>query len=181
MNKIEAIETRTVQVEDGEELIGGIGEDETVYIPLRQFCDHLSLDWSAQRRRTNRHGFYTDHIASVAMMATDGRIREQLCLPIDFIHGWLLGIDPNRVKNPETAKKVKLYQTVAHKMLYAAFTPMSAPGAEAKLIISMNLIPKVMENQVNLANDVEFLQMQMRALQTEIRELKRSWGEGEMP
>ena len=77
-----------------------------------------------------------------------------------FIHGWLLGIDPNRVKSLETAKKVKLYQTVAHKMLYAAFTPMSAPGAEAKLIISMNLIPKVMENQVNLANDVEFLQMQ---------------------
>jgi hypothetical protein len=175
MNKIEVTETRVVQIENGEELVGAIGINETVYIPLRQFCDHLSLDWSAQRRRTNRHGFYVDHVATVAMIATDGRTRQQLCLPIDFIHGWLLGIDPNRVKEPLTAKKIKLYQTVAHKMLYAAFTPMSEPGTEAKLVISLNLIPRMMENQVTLANDVEFLQMQMKALQAEIRGLKDSW------
>lgn len=175
--KIEIIETRAVQVENGEKLIGGISTDKTVYIPLRQFCDHLSINWSAQRRRTNRHGFYSDHIATVAMMATDGRIREQLCLPIDFIHGWLLGIDPNRVKNPETSKKIKLYQTVAHKMLYTAFTAMPEPSAEAKLIISMNLIPKVMENQVALAENVEFLNMQIKELKNELRSLKQAWGE----
>ncbi|MEM9773400.1 MAG: phage antirepressor N-terminal domain-containing protein [Chloroflexota bacterium] len=170
------VETRKVEIEEIEgnvELVGAISKDDTVYIPLRQFCDHLSIDWSSQRRRTNRHGFYSDHVASVSMEASDGRMRDQLCLPLDFIHGWLLGIDPNRVGSPETAKKLKAFQAVAHKFLYAAFSPMSEPSTEAKLMISLNLIPKVMEHQINLGKDIEVLRIQMEHMRTEIKILKQ--------
>lgn len=175
MKKLTVVETRRVEIEEIEgdvELVGAISTDDTVYIPLRQFCDHLSIDWSAQYRRTNRHGFYSDHVATVSMEAADGRMRDQLCLPLDLIHGWLLGIDPNRVGNLKTAQKLKLFQTVAHKFLYAAFSPMSEPSTEAKLMISLNLIPKVMEHQINLGNNLDVLKIQMEQMRTEIKILK---------
>jgi hypothetical protein len=34
----------------------------------------------------------------IQVVTKDGKQREALCLPADAIHGWLFGIDENRVK-----------------------------------------------------------------------------------
>lgn len=35
----------------------------------------------------------------MAMVAEDGRERKMICLPLDFLNGWLFKIDANRYKN----------------------------------------------------------------------------------
>ena len=49
---------------------------------------------------------------------------------------------------------------------------MSEPSTEAKLMISLNMIPKVMEHQISLGNDIELLKIQIKQMRTEINTLK---------
>ena len=88
--QIVIIDQKTVQIE-GAEIVGAVADDQTVYVPLRQFCDFLGVDWSAQMRRTTRHHFYAEYVSTVAITATVGKTREQLALPVDLSHTYSLG------------------------------------------------------------------------------------------
>jgi len=95
-----------------------------VYVPLRPLCDYLGLDWSAQYRRSKRDEVLADELISVAMTTTEigrgkGR-RDNLCLALKFLPGWLFGIDATRVK-PELKEKIIRYRRECYDVLYKAF------------------------------------------------------------
>ncbi len=50
------------------------------------------------------------------MVASDGRMREVVSLPLDMLNGWLFGIDANRVK-PELKEMVLRYQRECYRVL----------------------------------------------------------------
>lgn len=75
-----------------------IKDGETVRVAMKPICDAIGLDWSAQFRRIERHPVLGSTVAMMAMVAEDGKQREIVTLPLDFINGWLFGIDANRVR-----------------------------------------------------------------------------------
>ena len=91
-----------------------------VYVPLRPICDLLGLNWSAQTRRLRRDPVLTDEVQGVAVMATPGGKQEMLCLPLDYLNGWLFGINAERVK-PELRDRVIRYQRDCYRVLSEAF------------------------------------------------------------
>ncbi|MDQ2808005.1 MAG: ORF6C domain-containing protein [Chloroflexota bacterium] len=92
-----------------------------IYIPIRPIATYLGLDWSAQSRRLHRTQVLAEVTRSVAMTATEaGGERELLCLPLDYLAGWLFGIDPTRVK-PDLKEKVLRYQRECYHVLAQAF------------------------------------------------------------
>jgi hypothetical protein len=52
----------------------------------------------------------------------DGQHREVVCLPKQYISGFLFGISAGRIKDPELQAKVIQFQEEAHLFLEAAFT-----------------------------------------------------------
>ncbi|MBK8989830.1 MAG: ORF6C domain-containing protein [Chloroflexi bacterium] len=97
--------------------------DGSVYIPVRPICDLLGVDWSAQRRRINRDPVLSEEMKSVAVTTTDSYRtinREVLSLPLDYISGFLFGIDASRVK-PELRERLIRYQRECYKVLAEAF------------------------------------------------------------
>lgn len=106
-------ETKIVKIE-GAEIFEAIGSDSVVYVPLKQFCDYFGIDWSSQLRRTTTHHFYPEYAVYLEVPGPDGE-RNQVCLPVDLIHGWLLGVNPDRVKNQDSADKIRRFQRVAHR------------------------------------------------------------------
>jgi hypothetical protein len=100
-----------------------IGSDEKVYVPIRPICDFLGVSWTGQRRRINRDAVLSGEVRSVNVTFTEpARTRQisMLCLPLDFVSGFLFGINPDRTK-PEIKDKLVRYQRECFAVLAEAF------------------------------------------------------------
>lgn len=118
-------------------LIVQLGEDGQIYVALRPIVEALGLDWSAQYRRIKRDPVLSGEIKtiSVAVTATEMRGRgegakEYICLPKQFISGFLFGINANRVQEGLRENVIK-WQREAHLILDAAFTGDAESAMEA--------------------------------------------------
>lgn len=92
-----------------------------VYVPLRPICDFLGVAWTAQRQRILRDPVLSAEMTPVIVTITgSGQEVQSLCLPLDYISGWLFGINATRVKE-EIRERLILYQRECYKVLAAAF------------------------------------------------------------
>lgn len=98
-----------------------------IYVPIRPICDLLGVDWSAQRRRIARDPVMGEESMSVAITTTDidpdsrrPRTSEMLALPLDYVSGFLFGINAERVKQ-EVREQLIRYQRECYKVLSEAF------------------------------------------------------------
>ena len=112
----------------GDTIIAVRVEEGDVFVPVRPICDLLGVDWSAQRRRIVRDPVMGAEAMSVAITATDidpdsrrPRSSEMLALPLDYISGFLFGINADRVK-PDVRERLIQYQRECYKVLAEAFT-----------------------------------------------------------
>lgn len=93
-----------------------------VYIPLRPICDFLDVAWTAQRQRILRDPVLSEEMRPVIVTITGtGQEVESLCLPLDYLSGWLFGINASRVKE-EARERLIRYQRECYKVLAEAFT-----------------------------------------------------------
>ncbi len=94
-----------------------------VYVPVRPICDRLGLNWSGQLQRIRRDPILDEVALSVLVPTTPnegGGSQEMICLPLDFLNGWLFGINVNRV-NEEIRPLLLRYQRECYRILAAAF------------------------------------------------------------
>jgi len=97
-------------------------EDGRVFIPMRPLIERLGIDWNG-RRRINRDAELKDEVTSVDVTSTQGDVeqrRAMLCLPLDYISGFLFGINADRV-NPDVRDQLIRYQRECYKVLADAF------------------------------------------------------------
>jgi hypothetical protein len=98
------------------------GDRQQAYVPLRPICEFLDVAWSPQLRRINRDPILSEVMTSVTVTVTEGGQRGQmLCLPLDYLNGWLFGINANRV-NPDVRERLLRYQRECYQVLAQAFT-----------------------------------------------------------
>lgn len=98
---------------------------QVVYVPLRSICDYLGVDWSGQRQRILRDAVLSDVVSGVVITPTplDNRYanpQEMLCIPLDYLNGFLFGINANRVK-VEIRERLIRYQKECYRVLADAF------------------------------------------------------------
>lgn len=113
----------------GDQIPGALVEGAGWYVPLHPLTDFLGLDFSAQRRRTFRDDVLAGQARQVLVMAADGRRREQLCLPLDALPGWLFGLTPSRTATGELREKIRLYRAECFKVLWQHFSADILPAA----------------------------------------------------
>jgi hypothetical protein len=97
------------------------GERQAV-VPLRQFCEYLGVDWSAQRQRLVRDEVLAAEMLSIAV--TNEQLprkrgyynRPVICLPLEVLPGWLFNISPTRVK-PALQEKVQRYRRLCFHVI----------------------------------------------------------------
>lgn len=97
-----------------------------ILVPIRPICQQLGVDWSAQYRRVQRDPVLNSVLMSVAITTTDidphskrPKTSAMICLPIEYLNGWLFGISANRVK-PDIRENLIRYQRECYKVLYDA-------------------------------------------------------------
>lgn len=96
-----------------------------VYVSIRQMCNLLGVSYQGQIRRINDDPVLSEKVKGVNITFTPsgsrgGGPQETNCLPLDYLNGWLFGINANRVKE-EVRDRLILYQERSYKVLAEAF------------------------------------------------------------
>ena len=95
--------------------------ERVVYVPIRPICDLLGVAWSPQRRRINRDAVLSETCVTVTVTQVgDTQRRQVLALPLDYLNGWLFGINADRVKS-EARDQLVRYQKDCYRVLSDAF------------------------------------------------------------
>jgi hypothetical protein len=93
-------------------------------IPIKPICEALGIDYHSQRQKLDDDDF----LSSVEVLSTstgaDGKKYDMLCLPYEFIFGWLFTINPKNVKE-EARPAVAQYRIACYRALYRYFTEQS--------------------------------------------------------
>lgn len=102
-----------------------IGQKQIIFVPINPLCTLLGLNWSGQHQRINRDSILSKKLTRVVIQPLDtsnegGGEQEFMCLPLDYINGWLFGINANRVK-PEVKERLLIYQENCYQVLAEAF------------------------------------------------------------
>ncbi|HLZ58080.1 MAG TPA: phage antirepressor N-terminal domain-containing protein [Ktedonosporobacter sp.] len=112
-----------------------------VYVPVRQFCVNLGLDWASQYQRMKRDRVLMAEMAAVVITTTAGpgqRSGQQrhpaVCLPLDVLPGWLFTISPTRV-NADLQEKIHQYRQRCYRALWEAFLRGELFPEEAALVV----------------------------------------------
>ena len=107
----------------GDDIIAVRMADGTIHVPVRPICELLGVNWAGQYRRINRDTVLAEEVRSIAVATREGdRVvtREMQCLPLDYVSGFLFGINADRVK-PVLKERVVRYQRECYKVLAEAF------------------------------------------------------------
>ena len=130
-----------------------IAGEEQVLVPIRPICDFLGVTWSPQRRRILRDPVLSKHAQSVTVTVTDSYRtigREMLALPLDYLNGFLFGINADRVK-AEIRDRVIRYQEECYRILASAFLDRPSTAVEpqtAKLMQLKETVNQVIDSMI---------------------------------
>ena len=87
------------------------------YTAMKPICENIGLTWEPQLARIKRDDVLSSTMIVMIMVAEDGKKREMICLPIEYLNGWLFGIDINRCK-PEIRDTLIKYKKECYQALH---------------------------------------------------------------
>jgi hypothetical protein len=158
-------------------------DQQEIYVPLRPICDLLGIDWRSQYRRVRRDPVLSKYLAGVVVMTTPdpltggGGPQPTNCLPLDYLNGWLFGIDASRVK-PEVRERLIRYQEECYKVLANAFLHRPLPTETSP---AMTSLAQIREMALAIAEMAEQqMEFEQRIVTTESRLNKAAVFMGEM-
>lgn len=71
-------------------------KDGKPFIAVKPICEALGLDWSKQLRSLKSDPVLSSTMDVSSIVGADGKTREMVCLPLDYLNGWLFKIDARR-------------------------------------------------------------------------------------
>lgn len=127
-NSLVPVEQKTVTFYEDEltAVVVEVDDRRQVFVPLRPICDYLGLSWSGQFERLGRDLILSELVLSVRVTRTDidpagkqPHASDMVALPLDYLNGWLFGINARRVKDAVRPSLLR-YQKECYRILYEA-------------------------------------------------------------
>ena len=86
-----------------------ISENANKFVPIKPICDALGIDYPTQYQKLKEDEDLAPTMGLRPMIAADNKQREMVCLPLEYIFGWLFTISPKNVA-PEAKESVRRYR-----------------------------------------------------------------------
>ncbi|MBP8949631.1 MAG: ORF6C domain-containing protein [Candidatus Promineofilum sp.] len=113
------VEQKTIRFYE-DEITAVRAGDGSVFVPIRPIVERLGLNWSGQYSRIRRDPVLSQ-VQGVCVIQTPGGRQEALSLPLDYLSGFLFGINADRV-SPQYRQDVIRYQMECYKVLSEALS-----------------------------------------------------------
>jgi hypothetical protein len=118
--------TQSVSVQFHDQSLTAAVIDGKPYVAMKPICENIGLDWKSQYNRIKRHQVLNSGVVMMTMPSKSGE-QETLMLPLDYLNGWLFGIDVSRIK-AELKPRLLEYQRECFRVLAEHFLPQPAAG-----------------------------------------------------
>lgn len=86
------------------------------YVAMKPICDNIGLDWTAQAQRIKRDEVLAQGMVIITIPSKGGE-QQMLCLPIEYLNGWLFGIKISKV-NPNIRNTLIKYKQECYQALF---------------------------------------------------------------
>jgi len=91
------------------------------FVPMKPVIEGMGLSWHGQFEKLNKERWSTWIRVIRMQMPEDDQLREVLCLSLRKLPGWLMTIQPSRVK-PEIRDTIIVYQNECDDVLWQYWT-----------------------------------------------------------
>ncbi|OYD80930.1 RhuM family protein [Azospirillum brasilense] len=89
------------------------------YVPIKPICANIGLDWNGQYQRIQRDSVLSEGMCVIPIPSPGGS-QDTACLPLEYLNGWLFGVDDSRVK-PELRGRLLTYKRECYSALHSYF------------------------------------------------------------
>lgn len=115
-----------------------MNDDSQKLVPIKPICDALGIAYQSQISKLKEDDFLNSVITLSVTTGADGKSYEMVCLPFEYIFGWLFTINPKNVKE-ESREIVARYRIECYKALYNYFTEPNTFLAQKQQLIEAKL------------------------------------------
>ncbi len=105
---------------NGIEIAAVRDENHNFFVPIKPICDAIGVAYQAQHAKLMEHEILAPTVTLSVMVAADGKQREMVCLPLEFVYGWIFTINTKNVSK-EAHDSVLRYQLECYQALYTHF------------------------------------------------------------
>ena len=119
-------------------------------VPIKPICEALGIDVEPQRRKLKEDEDLDSVTTIKVATGADGKQYEMVCLPHQFVYGWLFTINPKNVK-AEAKEVVRKYRKQCYDTLYNHFNGLQErrneqDDLERSLIAERNAVDELEKN-----------------------------------
>ncbi len=100
--------------------IGTIRQDNTVFIVMKPIAEALGLNWASQHKRIRGHPVLSKGIVVTTIPSLGGE-QDSVTLSLEYFHGWLVTLHPDRAQDATTRELIIRYQERAFRVLFDHF------------------------------------------------------------
>ncbi|MCG8993697.1 phage antirepressor N-terminal domain-containing protein [Laribacter hongkongensis] len=115
-------------------------------VAMRSICEAIGLSWNGQFERIKRNHVLSEEVVVITTPSSGGS-QQTTCLPLDYLNGWLFGIDTNRCR-AEIRPRLIEYKRECYQAL-AAYWMDSKPARRA---VKGNAPTDVTISEIDAAN-----------------------------
>ena len=102
-----------------------ISENTSKLVPIKPICAALGIDFKSQYAKLKDDENLSSTMVLSTTVATDGKDREMVCLPLKYIFGWLFTINSGNV-SPDAKEAILKYRMECYDVLFNHFSERSA-------------------------------------------------------
>ena len=131
-----------ISIINGVEIYAETTENGQILIPVKPICTAIGVDSEGQRQKIQRHYILSSVAFTIKATGADDKSYEMLCLPLEYVYGWLFTIDAMQVAE-SSRNNVEKYQRECYDILYRHFTgsltkQLDSNAAEIKCLKNIN-------------------------------------------
>ncbi len=145
---------------NGTEIYAVVNNEGKTLVPVKPVCVALGVVPSTQIRHLKNAPLLSSVVALETTTGSDGKCYEMVCLPVEYIFGWLFSISPANVAESARAALVK-YQKECYDVLFTHFYG------------KVRLIDEITQKEADLLARKKAASEDILTLKREIREIEQ--------
>lgn len=107
-------------------------------VPIKPICEAIGVDYPTQFSKLKEDDFLSSVVGLSPTTGSDGKQYEMVCLPLEFVFGWLFTINPKNVKE-EAREAVSKYRIECYRALYKHFSAQAEFLNEKQALLEQQL------------------------------------------
>lgn len=143
-----------------------LSENEGKFVPIKPVCNALGIAFESQYQKLKDDEDLSSVITLRVTTGADGKQYEMVCLPFEYVAGWLFTINPKNVA-PEAKEAVRRYRMECYRVLCVHFMK----KAQKQLQANADEI-KMLERLNELTSHRNELSLQIKEIKNHIEQIR---------